>query len=56
VKHFVVRIRPLVPLSLILAAGSLAATKVEAAKTYEQLVTVTATVEAIDLAKREVTL
>jgi hypothetical protein len=56
VKSFVVRIPALVQLCLILAAGSLAATKVEAAKTYEQLVTVTATVEAVDLAKREVTL
>lgn len=55
-RHFVVRIRPLVQLSLILAAGSLAATQVEAAKTYEQLVTVTATVEAVDMATREVTL
>jgi hypothetical protein len=56
VKKSVVKLRALVPLSLILAAGSLAASKVEAAKTYEQLVTVTATVEAVDLAKREVTL
>jgi hypothetical protein len=56
VKPFVPKSRALIQLSLLLAAGSLAATRVEAAKTYEKLVTVTATVEAVDLAKREVTL
>jgi Cu/Ag efflux protein CusF len=52
----IVRIPALIQLSVILAAGSFAATKVEAGKSYEQLLTVTATVEAIDVAKREVTL
>ena len=41
---------------VVLAIGSLAATQVEAGQTYEQLLTVTATVESIDVAKREVTL
>jgi hypothetical protein len=50
------RIPALIQLSVILAAGSLAATKVEAGQVYEQLLTVTATVESVDVAKREVTL
>jgi Cu/Ag efflux protein CusF len=51
-----VRISALVQLAIILAAGSLVATRVEAGKTYEQLLTVTATVESVDVATREVTL
>jgi hypothetical protein len=50
------RIRALVQLVVILAAGSLAAIKIEAAQSYEELLTLTATVEAIDVATREVTL
>ena len=52
----IVRIPALIQLSVILAAGSFAATKVQAGQVYEQLLTVTATVEAVDVAKREVTL
>jgi hypothetical protein len=52
----ILRIPALIQLFVILVVGSLAANKVEAGKTYEQLVTVTATVEAIDVAKREITL
>jgi hypothetical protein len=52
VKSIVVRI----PALIILAAGSLVATKLDAGQSFEQLVTVTATVEAIDVATREVTL
>ena len=52
----IVRIPALIQLFVILVVGSLAASKVEAGKTYEQLITVTATVEAIDVATREVTL
>jgi hypothetical protein len=56
VRPIVVRIPTLIQLFVILAVGSLLATKVEAGKNYEQLLTVTATVESIDVAKREVTL
>lgn len=52
----IVRFSALVQLAIILAAGSLVATRVEAGKTYEQLLTVTATVESVDVATREVTL
>jgi hypothetical protein len=52
----ILRIPALIQLFVILVVGSLVANKVEAGKTYEQLVTVTATVEAIDVAKREITL
>ena len=49
----IVRIPAILQLFVILAAGSLAATKVEAGQVYEQLLTVTATVEAVDVATRE---
>jgi len=52
----IVKISALVQLAVVLAAGSLAATRIEAGQTYEQLLTVTATVEAIDVTTREVTL
>ena len=55
-RPIAVRMPALIQLVAILAVGSLAATKVEAGQTYEQLLTVTATVESIDVANREVTL
>jgi Cu/Ag efflux protein CusF len=51
-----VRVRALIQLFVILAAGSLGATKIQAGQVYEQLLTVTATVESVDVATREVTL
>lgn len=50
------RIPALIQLFVIVAAGSLAANKVAAGEMYEQLVTASATVQAVDLAKRELTL
>lgn len=52
----IVRIPALIQAIALFAAGSLAATRVQAGQTYEQLLTVTATVESVDVAKREVTL
>lgn len=55
-RPIVVSIPALIQTVVIVAVGSLLATTLEAGQTYEQLLTVTATVESIDVATREVTL